>query len=231
MANHYKDDLMKSYFEQFGSEYPDDYSMDPINASGNMGRLMEELLPTAFMNKPHKEEEMEVLFERFMRIHFPGLENDIIEKVNSNNNIYNMFKAVKLSAANAVSRTLSTKLGNFWEEIANLSSNVIAPEIEFKITLKGIDVVLKKNNNFYFTQMKTQKNTLTGSQLGRSIQELSVYNNSLFVACIDNNAKWTYGVVENRVAGRQFWDDCNISYDRLLNNIGKLVTAAELLLE
>lgn len=223
--------LTERYLQIFESEYLTDYIGNPIAASGNMGQVLDEILPAFFPHKPHREDMMEDLFDQFIDAHFPGLERDIVEKINSNSNIYNMFNAVKLSGANSICRTLSTKLGNFWEVIANLSANVISPEVEFNIRLKGIDAILHKNGEFTYVQMKTQKNTLTGSQQARSESELAVYRNALFVACIDNNASWTYNGSTRRVVGRPFWDDCNISYDRLLSNIGRLIAVAEELLD
>ncbi|HDK7157787.1 TPA: hypothetical protein PTV43_002954 [Clostridium botulinum] len=223
--------ITQKYYNIYDTYYSDDYSVDPIKTSGNLSRVLNEFLPDFFMSKPHKENEMESLFESFKLKNFTNLKQNLREKVAANDNIYNMFNAPSLSGANSITRTLSTKLGLFWEDIANLSSNVVSPEIEFGIKLKGVDAILNHNGTFIYAQMKTQKNTLTGSQVGRSTSELSVYKNSLFVACIDNNASWTYGGPIERIVGKPFWDLCNISYERLLHNISELIQEAESLLD
>lgn len=223
--------IVQRYFEMYGTDFKNDYSSDPIEASGKVSKVLNEILPDFIANKPHLEHEMEDLFDAFKRKHFPELKRNISNKVNSDDNLYNMFNAQSLSGANSVTRSLSTKLGLFWEDVANLSSNVVSPEIEFGLKIKGVDAILYNNGTFIYAQMKTQKNTLTGSQAGRSTAELSVYDNSLFVACIENNAKWTYGGPIQRTVGKPFWDACNINYERLLKNIEILIQEAENLLE
>ncbi len=135
--------IFTHYLELYGKPFLDDYVDNPINASGKISRVLDKYLPDFNKEKPHKVDDMESLFNEFKRNTFPGLQRDIIKKVESNGNIYNMFGAKKLSAANSVSRSLSTKLGNFWEDIANLSANVVSPEKEFGFALKGIDVIVK----------------------------------------------------------------------------------------
>lgn len=222
--------VAEMYQNSYGSNYQNDYLTDPIETSGKMSKVLEEILPNFISEKPHLENEMENLFERFKVKHFPELKENISKKVNSNDNLYNMFNAQALSGANSFTRSLSTKLGLFWEDIANLSSNVVSPEIEFSIKLKGVDAIVYHEGKIYFAQMKTQKNMLTGSQSGRSTSELEIYENSLFVACIDNNANWTYGGPIERIVGKQFWDMCNLDYNRILQNTEILIQEAEELL-
>lgn len=223
--------IIRMYQDRYNSSYQDDYSSNPIEASGKMSKILEQILPSFISEKPHRENEMEALFETFKRNHFTELKRNVSEKVNSNDNLYNMFNAQALSGANSVTRTLSTKLGLFWEDIANLSSNVVSPEIEFSIKLKGVDAIIYNNGQVHFAQMKTQRNTLTGSQAGRSTSELSVYEHSLFVACIANDSSWTYGGPIKRIVGKPFWDLCNLDYGRILKNTGILIQEAEDLLE
>ncbi len=225
-----QNEMLRLYEEYYGSTYQHDYSINEIQASSNMSKIFEEILPEFLSHKPHNENYMEDLFEDFKAKNFPILQQNLTQKVNSNDNLYAMFNAKALSGANSVTRTLSTKLGLFWEEVANLSSNVVSPEIEFNIKLKGVDAIIFYDNDLFFAQMKTQRNTLTGSQAGRSTAELSAYTNPLFVSCIDNGANWTYGGPIPRIIGKQFWDMCNLDYNRILENTKVLIEEAENLL-
>ena len=47
-----------------------------------------------------------------------------------------------LVTSNSVTRSLSTKMGILWEEIADISPYVIIPEFEFGIKIKGIDIII-----------------------------------------------------------------------------------------
>ena len=219
--------LLKKYEDEFNSNYRTDYSSEPIKTSKMMSVILESILPDYLQEKPNRQNDMDLLFESFKQKHFPELKKDVLEKVNMNDNLYNMFNAKALSGANSFTRTLSTKLGLFWEVIANLSSNVVSPEVEFAIKLKGVDAIIYQEEKFYYAQMKTQRNTLTGSQSGRTTSELSVYQNSLFVSCIDNHSSWTYSGSISRKAGKSFWSMCNLNYSRILQNTEKLINEAE----
>lgn len=130
-------------------------------------------------------------------------------------NLFQLVGAMKLVRANSVSRLVSTHLGSAWEEMAALSHLAVSPEAEFGIRLKGVDIVLLEDGFLRHTQIKTQKNTLTGSQKGRSISELRMHPWPLFAAAFDV-AAWTFppkassGV--ERVAGAAFWSKLGIKY-------------------
>jgi hypothetical protein len=130
-------------------------------------------------------------------------------------NLFELVGAMKLVRANSVSRLVSTHLGSAWEAMAALSHLAISPEIDFGVRLKGIDIVFLEGGYLRHTQIKTQRNTLTGSQKGRSISELQLHPRPLFAAAFDV-AAWTFppkissGV--ERVAGAVFWSKLGIDY-------------------
>lgn len=130
-------------------------------------------------------------------------------------NVYQLAGAVKLSAANKATRNLSTTMGLLWERIANISPYAINPELEFKIKIKGVDLICQhiETGNIEYQQLKTQKNTLTGSQKGRSVAELSLHENPVFCACFSLGA-WTFSHPEiPRISGKEFWSRIGIDYE------------------
>lgn len=158
-------------------------------------------------------------FERFTNEILPDLIRSKENAVNGNSNVYQMMNATTLSASNSVTRTFNTKLGLLWELIANLSPNVISPEKDFKVKIPEVDVIVLYKENLYYTQLKTQKNTLTGSQAPRTIKELNEFKNHWFVACLDNDSKWTIGDKVNRLVGKEFWSKIGIEYNEILKNL------------
>lgn len=204
--------------------------LNPIERSFKLSQVLEEFLPYYFNNKADKTNQLNTLFQSFQQRVLPELKATKIAAMNEEKNIYQMFDAPALSAANAITRTFSTKLGLFWEEVANLSPNVISSELDFDIKLVGVDSIILYNNNIYYAQLKTQKNTLTGSQVPRAIEELGTYENSWIVACINNNCSWTYNGRIPRLVGNEFWNKINISYDDILQNLGQTVNFVETLL-
>lgn len=130
-------------------------------------------------------------------------------------NLFQLVGAVKLVRANSVSRLVSTHLGSAWEEMAALSHLAVSPEVDFEVRLKGVDIVFLENGFLRHTQIKTQKNTLTGSQKGRSISELELHPRPLFAAAFDV-ANWTFPPKSSsgidRVAGAEFWSKLGIKY-------------------
>ena len=113
---------------------------------------------------------------------------------------------------------------------SSLSSNIISPELHFGIKIPGVDVIVQHNNKFYYTQLKTQKNTLSGSDSSRVTQELSLFDNSWFVACIDNCAGWTYSGSIQRLLGNEFWSKTDINYEDLLSHLNNTINLVEKLL-
>lgn len=129
-------------------------------------------------------------------------------------NIFELANAKLLITSNSVTRTLSTTMGRLWEEISYISPYVIVPEFEFDIKITGIDIIVFTGDKIYFTQLKTQKDTLTGSQVKRAIKELIIHENPLFAAAFNLGKTWAISQKPNisRMAGKQFWDMIQIDY-------------------
>lgn len=144
-------------------------------------------------------------------------------------NPYELSGAVKLAFANRATRTLSTTMGLLWERIANISPYAINPEAEFGLKIKGIDLIAKniETNLIEYQQVKTQRNTLTGSQKNRSVEELSIHANAIFCACFSLSS-WTFGDPHiPRVSGEEFWRRIGISYHLFESQVERLVLDLE----
>ncbi|MGB3652583.1 MAG: hypothetical protein WBA41_15380, partial [Rivularia sp. (in: cyanobacteria)] len=109
----------------------------------------------------------------------------VIENNPNPRNLYELCGANLLVTSNSVTRTLNTRMGSLWEEISNISPYVIVPEVEFGEKITGVDIIVLSDRKVYFTQLKTQKNTLTGSQAPRTKKELGIHDNSLFCAAFN----------------------------------------------
>ncbi len=145
-------------------------------------------------------------------------------------NIYELSGANKLAFSNNVTRTLSTTMGCLWEKIANLSPFAINPELEFKIKIKGIDLIFydQELDGIFYAQLKTQQNTLTGSQKNRSVSELLLHENSIFCACFETASSWTFNHSEiPRISGSAFWNRIGIDYLMLLEKIKDMILKLE----
>lgn len=117
-------------------------------------------------------------------------------------NFYDLVEAPKLAEANRLSRLVSTHLGAAWEEMAALSHLAMRPEER----ILGVDIVLLEGERLRHTQIKTQKNTLTGSQVTRSREELELHDFPLFAAAF-GVANWTFNAPNiDRVTDGEFWD-------------------------
>lgn len=164
--------------------------------------------------KQDKRHMIKKLFEDFTRDIKPELIKLKNDSCNKKNNIYQLANAYKLSAANAITRTYSTKLGLLWEKIADLAPNVISPELDLGYKIPEVDIIVLYDNKLYYTQLKTQKNTLTGSQTKRTIDELNKFQNHWFVACINTNCSSTIPKSLNKLIGKEFWEKIGIDYDK-----------------
>ncbi len=180
------------------------------------------------INKGDNLHLISAVFEEFTNAIIPELMKIRDTICEQNENIYQVAAARKLSVANAITRKYSTKLGLLWERIANLAPNVTSPELDFGFKIPEVDVIVLFESKLYYTQLKTQKNTLTGSQGNRTVEELTQYDNHWFVACIDTNASWTAPKSLNRLLGRQFWSKIGIDYDKeIIPNLKKSVSSIE----
>lgn len=161
-----------------------------------------------------------VLRSRFAKIlkRYEKTIRDTIDKPQSGKaiNLFQMAGAKKLALSNHISREVSTHLGSAWEEMAALSHNAISPEKSFNQRIEGVDIVFLEDGQLRHTQIKTKKDTLTGSQAGRSVDELNRHRKPLFAAAFDLGKGWTFPPTHRhgieRVAGKAFWDKLNIGY-------------------
>ena len=129
-------------------------------------------------------------------------------------NLFQLIGAKELAKANQLSRTVSTSLGQAWEDIACLSPQVLSPQRDLSVRLKGVDIVVLSADALMHVQIKTQKNTLTGSQRNRSISELLCYSNPIFAAAFSVGT-WTLSPVQGLriVSGAEFWSLIGLDYD------------------
>jgi hypothetical protein len=144
-------------------------------------------------------------------------------------NIFEFSGSENLYLSNIYTNFISENLGHKFEDIANLSSKVVIPERVFNLKLKGIDLIINDNSLIRYTQLKTKKDTLTGSQSQRSINELRIHNNSIFAAALDMGQSWhlnkkdaeQYNIV--RLAGSDFWSLIDIDYNVILRKLSKVI--------
>lgn len=178
--------------------------------------------------KPDRRQDISILFDRFTSSIIPELTEKQNNVCRESKNVYQISGAMKLSSANTITRTYSTELGLLWEKIANLAPNVISPELNFHFKIPEVDVIVLYQNHLYYTQLKTQRNTLTGSQGKRTVEELSKYPYNWFVACIDTGASWTAPKELNRLVGKEFWSKVGIDYDKdIIPNLKKSIKQIE----
>ncbi|MDJ0662708.1 MAG: hypothetical protein QNJ42_24965 [Crocosphaera sp.] len=144
-------------------------------------------------------------------------------------NIFEFSKSENLYLSNIYTRFISENLGHKLEEIANLSNNVYIPDQELGINIKGIDLIIYDQGLIKYTQLKTKKDTLTGSQKNRSITELSIHPHSIFAAALNmgNSLTISKKSVEKYnielLVGDSFWSLINLEYDVILNKIAKAI--------
>jgi hypothetical protein len=146
-------------------------------------------------------------------------------------NIYELVGATELAFANRVSRNISTTMGSLWEKVANISPYAVNPETEFGVKIVGVDLILKnaQSGQVEYAQLKTQRNTLTGSQSGRADSELSLHDNPIFCACFDTKPSWTYNSQKNipKYCGPVFWNRINIDYNLVVSSLDRLFSSLE----
>lgn len=145
----------------------------------------------------------------------------------------NLFEAAgtkELFLSNKYTRVITEKLGHKFEKIASFSNKVFDSETKLNITIRGVDIIVYNNNQIRYTQLKTKKDTLTGSQVPRSNKELTIHENSLFVASLNLGSNWTFNNKSNnineitRLTGSRFWSIIGVDYLFLLEQCKNLVT-------
>ena len=143
-------------------------------------------------------------------------------------NLYQMSGATDFAKINIILRSLSTSMGLLWEDIATLSKVAISTEKEFDIKIKGVDIIFIKDDKPYYAQIKTLEGTLTGSQVPRSESELSIHENSYFVAAFKTGTSWTFNskIIE-RIVGESFWSMIDLEYDFILGEVKSMIKEIE----
>ena len=143
-------------------------------------------------------------------------------------NLYQMSGAIDFAKINLILRSLSTCMGKLWEDIADCSMLTISTEKEFDIKINGIDIIFVKEKKIFYAQIKTLEGTLTGSQVPRSIEELSIHKNSYFVAAFETGTDWTFNSDKiQRLKGKEFWSLIELDYDHILNEVKKMIKDIE----
>lgn len=100
-------------------------------------------------------------------------------------NLFEFSKSKNLYLSNIYTRVITESLGHKFEEIAELSDRVFIPDRMLGLKIKGIDLVLFDRGCIRYAQLKTKRDTLTGSQSSRSVNELKIHQNSIFAAALD----------------------------------------------
>jgi hypothetical protein len=141
-------------------------------------------------------------------------------------NLYELCGAAVFAASNSISRTLSTDMGSLWETVANISPYAISPEEDFSLKITGIDSVIvpQGKGTPLFVQIKTQRNTLTGSQAPRSKSELELHQNRLFAAAFCTGSNWTFSSTSiPRACGAEFWSMVGLDYELLKFHVKQMI--------
>ena len=143
-------------------------------------------------------------------------------------NLYQLSEAFTFAKTNTVTRSLSTKMGHLWEELATCSKKAISTEKEFNLKITGVDLIITENDKPFYCQIKTLEGTLTGSQAPRSITELNIHENAYFISAFKTGTPWTFnsGTIP-RLVGKEFWSLIDIDYEKLLEEVKKMIKGIE----
>lgn len=148
-------------------------------------------------------------------------------------NIFEFAQCENLYLSNKYVNLISESLGHTLEEIASISPQVFMPEKTLNLKIKGVDLVIFNQGILKYTQLKTKKDTLTGSQSDRSINELKIHPNAVFAAALDMGNSWTISKTkaeENNIellAGEAFWSILNLDYETILHKLKMTVRKIE----
>lgn len=143
-------------------------------------------------------------------------------------NLFQMSGAKEFYKMQLVLRSLTTKMGNFWEELAILSNNTISTEKEFGLKITGVDIICLIKKKPTYIQMKTMEGTLTGSQVPRSEEELMLHQYKYFAAIFESGSNWTFNSEKiTRIKGKEFWSLINLDYDYILEKVKLMIKNIE----
>ena len=134
-----------------------------------------------------------------------------------------------MAIAQKHNRSITERMGHMFEKYAAVSPFVFSPEDHYGIKAAGVDLIVLQNNDIIYCQMKTNKNTLTGSQDGRSKEELLLYNKAWFISAINSSVSWTFKAHDKieRKAGKEFWPLISIPYELVMESVKTLILEIE----
>lgn len=207
-----------------------------------IARILDQYLPDylSSVNKPLKLTEIEQKIDRIL-VKFKeevlialSQEKEKFRKENKENktsfkNIFEFAGCENLYLSNLYTRFISENMGHKLEDIAGIANNVFLPDKELDIKIKGIDLIIFHEEKIKYTQLKTKKDTLTGSQSSRSINELKIHPFSIFAVALDMGNSWTINKAScekyniERLAGESFWSLLNLDYNLILNKLAKTI--------
>lgn len=226
MFKNYKEFIENNYSD---IQVPDELNLDPIDdlqliEAFQKSQIIKNLSLTILEKKQKIDNIDDIVSAKLKKFEDEFISNNINSLFKFDRakikNLFQLTNCNTLFNASRVERQLSEAYGDLWENIACLSSNIISPEKEFNTKIAGVDIIALFGKDIYFCQMKTKKDTLTGSQKNRSIKELSIHENSLFIAAFDIGGGWNFNSqYTKRIAGKDFWGETDINYDHLLNCI------------
>ncbi|BAQ59704.1 hypothetical protein GM3708_109 [Geminocystis sp. NIES-3708] len=154
---------------------------------------------------------------------------EIQENKTTFKNIFEFAGCENLYLSNLYTRFISENMGHKLEDIAEIANNVFLPDKELDIKIKGIDLIIFHEEKIKYTQLKTKKDTLTGSQSSRSINELKIHPFSIFAAALDMGNSWTISKTScekyniETLAGESFWSLLNLDYNLIVNKLAKTI--------
>ncbi|WP_330203856.1 hypothetical protein [Cyanobacterium sp. Dongsha4] len=207
-----------------------------------IARILDQYLPDYFrrVNKPLTLTEIEqkidqILLKFKQEVLFAlsqekdKFRKEIQENKTTFKNIFEFAGCENLYLSNLYTRFISENMGHKLEDIAGIVNNVFLPDKELDITIKGIDLIIFHEEKIKYTQLKTKKDTLTGSQSSRSINELKIHPFSIFAVALDMGNSWTINKAScekyqiERLAGESFWSLLNLDYNLILNKLAKTI--------
>lgn len=145
-------------------------------------------------------------------------------------NLFLVAGTKNLFLSNKYTRTITTTLGNRLELILEIDkSKCFDTETNFNLKIPGIDkFILDNDGKIRHVQVKTKKDTLTGSQVKRSVIELGIHPNPIFAALFDFGG-WHFPKHEKitRITGNEFWSMVSLDYETVLDEVCKSLRKIE----
>jgi len=145
-------------------------------------------------------------------------------------NLFLIAGTKNLFLSNKYTRTITTTLGNRLEFILDIEkSKCFDTEVHFNLKIPGIDkFVLDDAGKIRHIQVKTKKDTLTGSQVKRSVIELGIHPEPIFAALFDFGS-WHFPKHNKiaRMTGDEFWSLVGLDYETVLAEVCKSLRRIE----